>query len=56
MNKTIDFLAGIYGKIIKGTASDEEKVIYESTIAISCIQEEVLIKAIMQRAKELDKN
>lgn len=53
MNKTIDILAALYGKIINGTASDEDKVKYELTIATSCIREDVLIKAVEQRAEEL---
>lgn len=56
MNKTIDLLAALYGKINNGTASDEEKIRYNSVIATSCIREDVLIKAVVQRAKELADN
>ena len=55
MNKTVNLLAELYSKIVSGKASDEEKARYETEIAISCIQEDVLIKAVKQRAKELEK-
>lgn len=53
MSKTIDILAALYGKINNGTASDEEKVRYESMILMSCMDEDALMKAVKQRAKEL---
>lgn len=54
MNKTIYFLAELYNKIANGIATDEEKAIYESKIAISCISEDVLIEIIKDKARELE--
>ena len=56
MNKTIYLLAELYNKIVKGTATDEEKAMYKARIAISCIQEDVLIEAIKERAREIQNN
>ena len=53
MNKTVTLLAELYSKIQSGTATDEEKVFYNTRIAISCIREDVLVNAIKQRAEEL---
>ena len=56
MNETIYFLAELYNKIAKGIATDDEKAMYDSRIAISCIQEDVLIKAIRDKAREIELN
>lgn len=53
VNKTVTLLAELYSKIQNGTATVEEKAYYDARIAISCIREDVLIKAIKQRAEEL---
>lgn len=54
MKDTIYTLAKLYNKMAKGTITDEEKAIYENEIAISCIQEEVLIEMIKEKAREIE--
>lgn len=56
MNETVHILAELYNKITKGTATDTERAIYNHRIAISCIEEDVLIKAIKETAREIAKD
>lgn len=55
MSKTLDFLAVLYSKIISGSASDEDKAIYEANIAMSCIEENMLNEMIKRRAREMER-
>ena len=51
MLKTIDELAVILNKIRSGTASQEERSVYECSIKTSCMDERLLRAAIEKEAK-----
>lgn len=55
MNGNIDYLAILYNKIADKTASNEEKFMYETEVKRSCVRDDVFIKSIKNRAKEIKK-
>lgn len=52
MNKTIEKLALLHGRIKKGIATDEERMSYNIMIETSCIQKDILMKAIEQKQNQ----
>lgn len=54
MKETTYILAELYNKMMNGTATDADMALYNNLIAISCIQKDVLIEVIKEKAREIE--